>query len=92
MTPSPGPQTGERIELRTRTVVWTFIAVSEIVAYVLTVSTDIPPLVRYVCGWYTLIVGGLLLAVVGVTLSVMYGKHGRLDSAEGWLLRAFLFW
>ena len=80
-----------RAELSTRTVVWTFIAASEVVAYILTMSTDLPGVVRYVAGWYALVVGFLLFAAVGITLSVLFGEHGRLDSSRGWLLRAFVF-
>jgi hypothetical protein len=80
-----------RIELSTRTVVWTFIAASEVVAYILTMSNDIPGIVRYASGWYTLIVGFLLFAAVGITLSVVFREHGRLDTPYGWVLRAFLF-
>ena len=80
-----------RAELSTRTVVWTFIAASEVVAYILTMSTDLPGTVRYVAGWYTLIVGFLVLAAIGITLSVLFGEHGRLDSTRGWLVRAFVF-
>jgi hypothetical protein len=82
---------GQRIELSTRTVVWTFIAASEVVAYVLTMSNDVAPIIRYISGWYTLIVGFLLFAAVGITLSVLLSEHGRLDTPQGWLLRAFLF-
>jgi hypothetical protein len=82
----------ERIELRTRTVVWVLIAASEVAAYVLTVFADVSPIVRYVAAWYTLVVGFLLFAAVAITLSVVLRDHGRLDSAQGWLLRAFLFW
>jgi hypothetical protein len=80
------------MELRTRTVVWIAITASGVIGYVLTISTDIPAVVRYVAGWYTILVACLLFAVVGITLSVKFGEYGRLDSAHGWLLRAFLFW
>lgn len=81
----------QRVELSTRTLAWTFIAASEVVAYILTMSTEVLPVVRYVCGWYTLIVGFLLFAVLAVTLSVLFGEHGRLNTSQGWLLRTFYF-
>ena len=80
-----------RVELSRRTAIWTFIAASEVVAYLLTMSTDIPARVRYISGWYTLIVGFLLIAALAITLSVIVREHGRLDTPYGWLLRAFRF-
>ena len=74
--------------LKTRTVVWTFIATSGVVAYILMLSTDMPPLLRYVCAWYALFVAVLLFAAVGVTLSI---KFKRLDTTEGLLARLFFF-
>jgi hypothetical protein len=78
-------------ELSTHTVVWIFIATSEVIAYVIFRSTDFPALVRYVAGWYVLIVGFLLFAAIGITLSVLFGEHGRLDDAKGWLMRHLTF-
>ena len=72
--------------MKTRTVVWTFITASGVVAWVLMQSTDIDPLVRLVCAWYALIVAFLLFVVVGVTLSA---KFGRLDTTEGLMARLF---
>ena len=74
--------------LRTCTVVWTFIAASGVVAYVLMLSTDVPAIIRYVCAWYALAVLLLVFAAVGITLSV---KFKRLDTTEGLLARLFFF-
>lgn len=78
--------------LKTRTVVWISIAASEVIAYVIFWSSSMPGPVRYVAGWYTLVVGTFLLAALAVSLTVWLGPAGRLDNDRGWLLRAFLFW
>ncbi len=72
--------------MKTRTVVWTFITASGVVAWFLMQSTDMPSLVRLICAWYALIVAFLLFVVVGVTLSA---KFNRLDTSEGLLARIF---
>ncbi len=82
----------ERRELSKRTLAWIAITTSGVIAYILTMSTDMPAIVRYAAGWYTIVITCLLFAVVGVTLSIKFGQYGRLDSAHGWLLRAFYFW
>ena len=80
-----------RAELSTRTVVWTFIAASEVVAYVVFQSTQFSTPIRYVAGWYVLIVGFLIFAALGITLSVLFGEHGRLDDTRGLVMRYLTF-
>ena len=72
--------------MKTRTIVWMFITVSGVIAFVLMQSADITPLLRLLCAYYALIVSILLFTVVGVTLSA---KFKRLDTTEGLLARLF---
>ena len=74
--------------MKTKTVVWTFITISGISAFVLMQTAGVPDRIRLVCAWYALIVAFLLFAVVGVTLSA---KFSRLDTTEGLLARIFFF-
>jgi hypothetical protein len=74
--------------MKTRTVVWTFITISGVSAFVLMQMTGIPDRFRLLCAWYALIVAFLLFAVVGVTLSA---KFRRLDTTDGLLARMFYF-
>ena len=74
--------------MKTRTIIWTLIAISGLGAFLLMQKTDIPDHIRLVCAWYALIVAFLLFAVVGVTLSI---KFKRLDTPEGYLVRLFFF-
>jgi hypothetical protein len=75
--------------MRKRTVIWLAIVLSGVLAYYVMLVESAPPLVRLACALYALIVVLGLFAVVGVTLSV---KFGRLDSANGFLARIFLPW
>lgn len=74
--------------MKTRTIVWTLIAISGVGAFLLMQVTDIPDRIRLVCAWYALVIAFLLFAVAGVTLSI---KFKRLDTPEGCLARLFFF-
>ena len=88
----PKADMSERVELSRRTLIWIAIAASEVIAYVIFWASDMPASVRYIAGWYTLVVGTFLLAALAASLTIWLGPAGRLDNAHGWLLRAFLFW
>ena len=75
--------------MKTRTIIWSFIAISGMGSFILMQKADLPDRVRLACALYALIVAFLLFAVVGVTLSI---KFKRLDTLEGYLARLFYFW
>ena len=71
-----------------RTVYWLAFAASGAVAYPLVFWEAFWPLGRYIAGWYVIFVACVLFAVLGVTLSV---RFGRLDTPQGFLARFLYF-
>jgi hypothetical protein len=75
--------------MRTRTIVWLGILASAVLAYAMMLSERVAPMLRYICGWYALVVAVAAFAVVGITLSA---RFRRLNPEDFWLLRVFDLW
>jgi hypothetical protein len=71
-----------------RTLAWLALLGSDVVAYGLVFWEAIWPAVRYVAGWYVIVVTVLILAAGIITLSIKWGplqyRPGLLDYLTWW--------